>query len=83
MNERKPWYSPIGQSLSCETWETEALLRLLLNSLDPRVAERPDELIVYGGRGKAARDEQSLQQIIAQLKRLKRDETLLIQSGKP
>lgn len=83
MNERKPWYSPIGQSLSCETWETEALLRLLLNSLDPRVAERPDELIVYGGRGKATRDEQSLQQIIAQLKRLKRDETLLIQSGKP
>lgn len=83
MNERKPWYSPVGQHLNCETWETEALLRLLLNNLDPRVAERPDDLIVYGGRGKAARDEKSLQQIISQLKKLKRDETLLIQSGKP
>lgn len=76
-------YSPVGLEKSCTNWETEALLRLLLNSLDPRVAEKAEELIVYGGTGKAARNEAYLQQIIHELQQLKEDETLLIQSGKP
>lgn len=75
--------SPTGNQLSCKSWETEALLRLLLNSLDPRVAENSQELIVYGGNGKAARDKQSLEAIIRELKTLESDHTLLIQSGKP
>jgi urocanate hydratase len=77
------FHSPIGTELSCKSWETEALLRLLLNSLDPRVAENSQELIVYGGTGKAARNMKSLQAIIHELKNLEPDHTLLIQSGKP
>jgi urocanate hydratase len=76
-------HSPIGTELSCKNWETEALLRLLLNSLDPRVAENAQELIVYGGTGKAARNTKALQAIIQELKILEPDHTLLIQSGKP
>ncbi|MBN6185414.1 urocanate hydratase [Aneurinibacillus sp. BA2021] len=76
-------YSPTGNELSCKSWETEALLRLLMNSLDPRVAENGQELIVYGGRGKAARDPRMLQTIIQELRQLEPDWTLLIQSGKP
>lgn len=76
-------YSPVGNAISCKSWEVEALLRMLLNSLDPRVAEKPEALIVYGGTGRAARDEQALQEIIEQLRQLESDETLLIQSGKP
>ncbi|HRI25117.1 MAG TPA: urocanate hydratase [Ferruginibacter sp.] len=75
--------TPTGNKLSCKGWIQEAALRMLLNNLDPEVAERPDDLIVYGGRGKAARNFESLDLIIKALKDLNEDETLLIQSGKP
>ncbi len=70
-------------ALSCRGWEQEGALRCLLNNLDPAVAEAPDDLIVYGGNGKAARDHASLERIVATLRRLGGDETLLVQSGKP
>jgi urocanate hydratase len=75
--------TPTGTTLNCKGWVQEAALRMLLNNLDPAVAERPEELIVYGGRGKAARNIESLDLIIKALKDLEDDETLLIQSGKP
>lgn len=75
--------TPSGTKLNCKGWVQEAALRMLLNNLDPAVAERPEDLIVYGGRGKAARDKQSLQLIIKALKDLEENETLLVQSGKP
>jgi urocanate hydratase len=75
--------TPTGQNIQCKGWIQEAALRMLLNNLDPAVAERPDELIVYGGRGKAARNFESLDMIIRALRDLENDETLLIQSGKP
>jgi urocanate hydratase len=75
--------TPTGPQLHCKGWVQEAALRMLLNNLDPEVAERPDDLIVYGGRGKAARNFESLDLIIKALKQLEEDETLLIQSGKP
>jgi urocanate hydratase len=75
--------TPTGITLNCKGWVQEAALRMLLNNLDPAVAERPEELIVYGGRGKAARNIESLDLIIKALKDLEDDETLLIQSGKP
>jgi urocanate hydratase len=75
--------TPTGSSLQCKGWIQEAALRMLLNNLNPEVAERPDELIVYGGRGKAARNFEALDNIIAALKILENDESLLIQSGKP
>ena len=75
--------TPTGTTLHCKGWVQEAALRMLLNNLDPEVAERPDDLIVYGGRGKAARNFEALDNIIAALKILENDETLLIQSGKP
>ena len=75
--------TPTGKTLNCKGWVQEAALRMLLNNLDPEVAERPEELIVYGGRGKAARNIESLDLIIKALKELEEDETLLIQSGKP
>jgi urocanate hydratase len=75
--------TPTGTKLSCKGWIQEAALRMLLNNLDPEVAERPDDLIVYGGRGKAARNFEALDNIIAALKILENDESLLIQSGKP
>lgn len=75
--------TPTGQTLSCKGWIQEAALRMLLNNLNPEVAERPDDLIVYGGRGKAARNFEALDNIIAALKVLENDESLLIQSGKP
>ena len=75
--------TPTGTKLSCKSWVQEAALRMLLNNLNPEVAERPDDLIVYGGRGKAARNFESLDLIIKALKDLNNDETLLIQSGKP
>ena len=75
--------TPTGTVLNCKGWIQEAALRMLLNNLDPEVAERPEELIVYGGRGKAARNIESLDLIIKALKVLEEDETLLIQSGKP
>src|SRR6202790_3361387 len=75
--------TPTGPALNCKGWIQEAAMRMLLNNLNPEVAERPDELIVYGGRGKAARNFQALDDILANLKILENDETLLIQSGKP
>src|SRR6478736_6035168 len=75
--------TPTGSQLNCKGWIQEAALRMLLNNLDPAVAERPDDLIVYGGRGKAARNFEALDMIIQSLKDLNDNETLLIQSGKP
>lgn len=75
--------APRGNKLSCKSWLTEAPLRMLMNNLDPSVAERPEDLVVYGGIGRAARDWQCFDKIIEVLKRLESDETLLVQSGKP
>ena len=72
-----------GTELSAKSWLTEAPLRMLMNNLDPDVAEKPGELVVYGGIGRAARDWQSFDGIVAALRRLEADETLLVQSGKP
>src|SRR5687768_17507917 len=72
-----------GTSLTCKGWPQEAALRMLMNNLDPEVAERPDDLIVYGGTGKAARNWEAFDAIVASLKTLAHDETLLVQSGKP
>ncbi|TDI70589.1 MAG: urocanate hydratase [Bacteroidetes bacterium] len=78
-----PIKAPIGTTLSCKGWHQEAAMRMLMNNLDPAVAEHPEDLIVYGGGGKAARDWASYHRIIETLKRLDHDETLLVQSGKP
>src|SRR5918911_5157199 len=75
--------APRGTSLSCRGWQQEAALRMLMNNLDPEVAERPADLVVYGGIGKAARDWESYDRIVATLTRLGDDQTLLVQSGKP
>src|ERR1700683_2723535 len=75
--------SPRGTELSAKSWLTEAPLRMLMNNLDPDVAERPEELVVYGGIGRAARDWESFDRIVETLRRLEDDETLLVQSGKP
>jgi len=75
--------APRGTALSCRGWSQEAALRMLMNNLDPEVAERPDELVVYGGTGKAARSWEAFERIVAALKSLENDETLLVQSGKP
>ncbi len=79
----KLYKTPTGSTLTCKGWVQEAALRMLLNNLDPDVAERPEELIVYGGRGKAARNFESLDLIIKALKEIEEDETLIVQSGKP
>ena len=75
--------APRGATLSCLAWPQEAAFRMIQNNLDPAVAEKPDELIVYGGTGKAARSWPAFDRILATLRRLKSDETLLVQSGKP
>src|SRR6187549_1903701 len=75
--------APRGRTLSAKSWLTEAPLRMLMNNLDAEVAERPSELVVYGGIGRAARDWESFDRIVAALKDLEADETLLVQSGKP
>src|SRR6266550_6657730 len=75
--------APRGPVISCRGWPQEAALRMLMNNLDPDVAERPRDLIVYGGTGKAARSWDAFHQIVRALRRLEGDETLLIQSGKP
>ncbi len=75
--------APRGNKLSCKGWNQEAAMRMLMNNLDPEVAEKPEDLIVYGGRGKAARNWECYKAIIKSLKELKNDETLLVQSGKP
>jgi urocanate hydratase len=75
--------APRGTEISCKGWHQEAALRMLMNNLDPEVAENPDELIIYGGGGKAARNWQCYERIVETLRRLENDETLLVQSGKP
>lgn len=75
--------SPTGNKLHCKNWVSEAAYRMIQNNLDPEVAERPDELIVYGGLGKAARNWESFEKILELLRNLEEDETLLVQSGKP
>ena len=78
-----PIKSPRGSTITCKGWQQEAALRMLMNNLDPEVAENPEELVVYGGRGKAARNEECYHSIIKCLTDLEDDETLLVQSGKP
>lgn len=80
---RGPIHAPQGTSISCKGWQQEAALRLLMNNLDPDVAERPEDLVVYGGTGKAARNWECYDAIVRELKVLGNDETLLVQSGKP
>ncbi len=75
--------APRGPEMSCKTWGAEAALRMLMNNLDPEVAERPEELVVYGGIGKAARTWEAFDRIVEQLRTLEADQTLLVQSGKP
>ncbi len=75
--------APRGTNLSCKGWQQEAALRMLMNNLDPEVAEDPDNLVVYGGTGRAARSWEAFDAIVAELQRLENDETLLVQSGKP
>ena len=75
--------APRGNNLTCLDWPQEAAMRMLMNNLDNEVAENPSELIVYGGNGKAARNWDAYYKIIQALTKLKNDETLLIQSGKP
>jgi len=83
MIQEKIISAPKGTTLSCKGWIQEAALRMLMNNLDPEVAENPAELIVYGGKGKAARNWQCFESIVDSLKNLENDETLLVQSGKP
>ena len=75
--------APRGSERSCKGWVQEAALRMLMNNLDPDVAERPEDLVVYGGTGRAARDWAAFDRIVAALRALEHDETLLVQSGKP
>ena len=79
----RPVRAPRGPGLSCRGWQQEAALRMLMNNLDPEVAERPDDLVVYGGTGRAARSWAAYDAIVAELRRLQDDETLLVASGKP
>ena len=79
----RPVRAPRGTSLSCRSWQTEAAMRMLMNNLDPEVAERPDDLVVYGGTGRAARSWSAYDAIVRTLQGLADDETLLVQSGKP
>ncbi|HYN74849.1 MAG TPA: urocanate hydratase [Candidatus Limnocylindria bacterium] len=79
----RPVRSPRGTDLTCQGWPQEAAMRMLMNNLDPQVAERPDDLVVYGGTGKAARDWASFDALVRTLRGLKGDETMLVQSGRP
>jgi urocanate hydratase len=83
MNASRLVKAPRGDQISCKGWAQEAAMRMLMNNLDPEVAERPDELVVYGGAGKAARDWRCFDAIVRSLRDLNNDETLLVQSGKP
>lgn len=82
-SEQRTVRAPRGNELSCQAWPQEAALRMLMNNLDPDVAERPQDLVVYGGNGRAARSWEAFDAIVRSLKRLKNDETLIVQSGKP
>src|SRR5262249_58435400 len=79
----RPVRAPRGTELSTRGWQQEAVLRMLMNNLDPEVAEDPDALVVYGGTGRAARSWAAFDAIVRELRRLADDETLLVQSGKP
>src|SRR6478752_2622092 len=79
----RPVRAPRGTEISCKGWQQEAALRMLMNNLDPEVAERPDDLVVYGGSGRAARNWDCFDAIVRSLRSLEGDETLLVQSGKP
>src|SRR5579859_4522568 len=79
----RPVRAPRGNELTCGSWQTEAPLRCLMNNLDPDVAERPSDLVVYGGTGRAARSWECFDAIVRTLRTLADDETLLVQSGKP
>ena len=79
----RPVRAPRGTMLSCKGWQQEAALRMLMNNLDPEVAERPDDLVVYGGSGRAARSWAAFDAIVRSLRDLESNETLLVQSGKP
>lgn len=83
MDKRAPVRAPRGSEISCKGWLQEAALRMIMNNLDPEVAEAPDELVVYGGSGKAARNWDCFDAIVRTLRELDEDETLLVQSGKP
>jgi len=83
MNNKHPIRAATGTTLQAKSWLTEAPLRMLMNNLDPDVAERPEDLVVYGGIGKAARNWACYDAIVAKLTELEDDETLLVQSGKP
>jgi len=83
MTTREPIRAPRGSRLTCRSWPQEAALRMLMNNLDPEVAERPEDLVVYGGAGKAARSWEAYHRLVACLTTLADDETLLVQSGKP
>ena len=83
MSQPRTVRAPRGAQLNCKGWHQEAALRCLMNNLDPEVAERPEELVVYGGRGKAARNWAAFDALVRELTRLETDETLLVQSGKP
>src|SRR5438067_10434059 len=82
MSGKRIIHSPRGNECSCNGWHQEAAMRMLMNNLDPEVAENPDELIVYGGTGKAARSWVDYDRIVTALKSLENDETLLVQSGR-
>src|SRR6201998_4088237 len=83
MEGARPVRAPRGTTLTARSWQTEAPLRMLMNNLDPEVAERPDDLVVYGGTGRAARHWASYDAIVRTLTELREDETMLVQSGKP
>ena len=83
MEGARPVHAPRGTQLNARSWATEAPLRMLMNNLDPEVAERPDDLVVYGGTGRAARDWRSFDAMVRTLETLKADETMLVQSGRP
>jgi urocanate hydratase len=83
MNDRHPIHAPRGTELRARSWQTEAPLRMIMNNLDPEVAERPEDLVVYGGTGRAARSWEAFDAIVRTLETLDADETLLVQSGKP
>jgi len=80
---RRTIRAPRGSEITCRGWQQEAALRMLMNNLDPDVAERPEDLVVYGGTGRAARSWEAFEAIVATLRELADDETLIVQSGKP
>src|SRR6476646_4428837 len=83
MEGARPVSAPRGTSLTAKSWATEAPLRMLMNNLAPENAERPEDLVVYGGTGRAARDWRSFDAMVRTLRTLKQDETMLVQSGRP